>query len=129
MKKLIVMSLAALFLASCGGSKKGAWSDEDKEKFQTKCKNELGSIAGEDTKGFCDCLTSKAEQEYDNFDEADKGMNTDAGAKIGLDCMSNLVKDTMKDLKIPETPAVDEEPIENPAAEEEMPEEELSEDL
>ena len=125
MKKLIVMSLAALFLASCGGSKKGAWSDDDKEKFQTKCKEELGSIAGDNSKKVCDCLTSKAEQEFENYDEADKGMDSDAGKKIGVECMSELFKDALKDVKVPETPAVNEEPVENPAAEEEMPADEM----
>ncbi len=130
MKKLIVISFAALFLASCGGSKKGAWSDEDKEKFQSKCKSEFGTNAGDDSKKLCDCLTSKVEQEYENFDEADKAMNTDAGAKIGLDCMSELAKDAMKDLKAPEnidtpTDQTNEVPDLEEVPEEEMPEEEM----
>ncbi len=125
MKKLIVMSLAALFLASCGGSKKGAWSDEDKEKFQSKCKDELGKTMGENTNKLCDCMLEKVEDEFETYDEADKGMNNEVGTKIAEECATQVMKDALKDVKIPETPAVDEEPIENPAAEEEMPAEEM----
>ncbi len=125
MKKLIVISFAALFLAACGGSKKGAWSDEDKEKFQSKCKDELGKIMGENTNKLCDCMLEKVEDEFETYDEADKGMNNEAGTKIAEECATQVMKDALKDVKIPETPAVKEEPLENPAAEEEMPADEM----
>ncbi len=121
MKKLIVMSLAVLFLASCGGNnseenkegkeggKKGAWSKEDKEKFQTKCNEELGKIMGENTDKFCGCVGEKVEKAFDNFDLADKAMNGAEGSKIAEECATEVMKDAMKDMKLPETPAAAEE--------------------
>lgn len=127
MKKILIVSMAALFLASCGGSKKGAWSDDDKEKFQSKCKSELGTIAGDQTQKVCDCLTGKIENEFDSYEEADKGMDSEAGKKIAMECMSDLFKDAMKDIKVPETNTGSEETIENPA-DDQMPADELSEE-
>ena len=121
MKKLIVISLTALFLASCVGSnseenkegnvgsKKGAWSKKDKEKFQTKCKDELGKIMGENTNKLCDCMMEKVEDEFESYDEGDKGMNNEAGAKIAEECATQVMKDAMKDMKLPETPEPEEE--------------------
>jgi hypothetical protein len=128
MKKLIVISLAALFFASCGGSnseektgsseenkegnagsKKGAWSEEEKGKFQTKCNEELGTVMGENTDKFCGCVGEKVEKAFDNFDSADKAMNGAEGSKIAEECATEVMKEAMKDMKLPETPAAAEE--------------------
>ena len=39
-----MVALSALILTACGGSKKGAWSDDDKDKFKTKCNTEIGKV-------------------------------------------------------------------------------------
>jgi len=134
MKKLIVMSLAALFLASCGGSKKGAWSDEDKEKARQEMEKGIRETGirenggdPKEMKELIDCAIKKCEENYENFEEVDNASEQEA-AKILSDCMASLMKDALKDVKIPETPAVDEESMETPSMEEEMYEEEMSEE-
>ena len=124
------MSLAALFLASCGGSKKGAWSDEDKEKARQEIEKGMKENGGDpkELKEFIDCAIKKLEENYENFEEADNA-NEQETEKIISDCVGSLMKDALKDVNIPETPAVDEEPMDNPGAEEEITEEEMSEDL
>jgi serine/threonine protein kinase len=92
------------------GSKKGAWSDEDKEKFQSKCKDELGKIMGENTNKLCDCMLEKVEDEFETYDEADKGMNNEVGTKIAEECATQVMKDALKDVKIPDDPAGFEQP-------------------
>ncbi len=126
MKKLIVISFAALFLAACGGSKKGAWSDEDKEKARKEMEKGIreSGVDPKIMKEFIDCAIKKFEENYENFEEADNASDQE-GEKIVSDCTASLMKDALKDVKIPETPAVNEEPAENPAAEEEMPADEM----
>ncbi|HBW85811.1 MAG TPA: hypothetical protein DEF82_03440 [Crocinitomicaceae bacterium] len=126
MKKLIVMSLAALFLVSCGGSKKGAWSDEDKEKARKEMEKGIreSGVDPKIMKEWIDCAIKKFEENYENFEEADNASDQE-GEKIVSDCMASLMKDALKDVNSPETPTDNEEPMENPAQEEESPAEEL----
>jgi SPX domain protein involved in polyphosphate accumulation len=120
MKKLMIVSFASLLLFSCGDSteeskdengvsKKGAWSKEEKGKFQSKCNEELGKIMGENTDKFCGCVGEKVEKVFDNFDSADKAMNGAEGSKIAEECATQVMKDAMKDMNLPETPAAAEE--------------------
>ena len=112
MKKIFLLCVASsvLFLAACGGkeeasaskeadvgSKKGAWSDDDKDKFKTKCNTEIGKVLGE---SFCDCLTTKMEKEYEGFEDADKNINGAAGEKMAGECAAEM----MKDIKMPKMP-------------------------
>ena len=119
MKKIMIVSFASLLLFSCGnnseenkdeneGSKKGAWSKEDKGKFQSKCNEELGKIMGENTDKFCGCVGEKVEKAFDNFDLADKAMSGAEGSKIAEECATQVMKDAMKDMKLPETPEPEE---------------------
>lgn len=67
MKKLIVFAAAALLvMASCNSSKKGAWTDDDKEKARTSLKE-----GGIDDAKVQDCIIGSLEKEYESFADAD----------------------------------------------------------
>jgi len=147
MKKLIVMSLAALFLASCGGSKKGAWSSSDMEECINDAKKEfvgedvetIEKMFKVDVKNLPSCICKNLEKHYESYEAADKISGKDFSDEESLqfvgDCLGEDFKNLIKALKkmpkeeIPETPAVNEESMETPAVEEEMYEEEMYEDL
>ena len=89
-------------LTSCGGatsedeaktSKKGAWTEEDKERAITELnskRDEMVDMIGEDnTDKIFDCAMEKIQANYDNFQEANsdyEGMR-----EIGADCMKELL--------------------------------------
>jgi len=50
----------------------------------------------------------KVEKAFDNFDLADKAMNGAEGSKIAEECATQVMKDAMKDMKLPETPEPEE---------------------
>lgn len=87
MKKLVVFAAALLVLASCGGSKKGAWTDEDKDKARTSLKE--GGI--EDAK-VQDCIIGSLEKEYESFSDADSRE----GGQEKEDKLVSLMTDCMK---------------------------------
>ena len=72
MKNKIFISTLTLLLLSCNGSKKGAWSLEDKKKASNGIKESEGSLEflGSNKQQFIDCYLEKVESTYENFDEA-----------------------------------------------------------
>jgi hypothetical protein len=72
MKNIIFISTFTLLLVSCNGSKKGAWSAEDKQKASNGIKESEGSLEflGSNKQQFIDCYLEKVESTYENFDEA-----------------------------------------------------------
>lgn len=61
-----------LTLISCNGSKKGAWTEDDKKKANIYIEQTEGSLEflGNSKQRFMDCYLEKVENTYDNFDEA-----------------------------------------------------------
>ncbi|MDB4516076.1 hypothetical protein N9089_00605 [Crocinitomicaceae bacterium] len=95
MKKtfIAIAALSLFVLTACGGSSKGNWTDEDKEKAKAEMNSEratLESVIGaEKTDQFIDCVVEKIEQEYDGFESAD---SDEAGIeKIAEECMKDLM--------------------------------------
>ena len=90
--KYIFYSIAVTaMLVSCSGSKKGAWSDEDKKKADDEMQK-VGSsldILGDKKEVFIDCYLEKIEDNYDKCDAA----NTDEKgcAKLASDCMKEAI--------------------------------------
>jgi hypothetical protein len=97
MKKIIltagVVSLSLMFVACGPKSKKGAWTDADKNQFNTECsKGVSGSkdLPVEIGKELCDCMLKKAEVQFDNFAQCDSDEASDD--KIGSECADEVVK-------------------------------------
>ena len=63
----------SLVLTSCGGSVKGKWSEEDKQRFRKEMEgvSELANY-GEDKEEWIECYLSKSEANFASFAEADK---------------------------------------------------------
>jgi hypothetical protein len=89
MKKIIGLTFSILLLVACG-SKKGAWTAEEKQKaknFFNKILADAGGF-GKDKQTLINCFVETMEKRYDNFD-----ASTDAGRTLVLvDCMKPLVK-------------------------------------
>ena len=89
---LSLTALSLLILTSCGGSTKGAWNDENKNKAQKEVERVRGDIEGllgENTDAYLDCYLEKIEDNYNNFDEAnDDGPGCTAFAQ---ECMSEML--------------------------------------
>jgi hypothetical protein len=79
---LLFMSLV---LTSCGGSVKGKWSDEDKQRFRKEMDgvSELSNY-GEDKEEWIECYLSKCEANFSSFAEADK--DTEGCERIAAEC-------------------------------------------
>ncbi|MCU0439702.1 MAG: hypothetical protein MUC49_17570 [Raineya sp.] len=110
-KGLFVLAIASmsLMMGSCKSSKKGAWTDGDKKTFTKLCEESFAKEKGsanmktiesvgvkieEFTKKSCDCLLSKAEQQYDNVKAADKDAS--GITKIAGDCGGQVIQELMK---------------------------------
>lgn len=95
MKKtfIVLASLSLIVLTSCGGSSKGNWTDEDKEKARSEMNSERAQmdalIGKEKTDAFIDCAVEKVEENYDNFDAADS--DREGIEKIAEDCMKEIM--------------------------------------
>ncbi len=89
MKKIIGLSFLILFLVACG-SKKGAWTEEEKQKaanYLNKVLVEVGGY-GKDKDPLINCFVEKMEQRYENFDASTiNGRNL-----VFIDCLKPLVK-------------------------------------
>jgi hypothetical protein len=96
MKKIIltvgVLSLSLMFVVACGPkSKKGAWTDADKKKFNDICLgDEKIKELGEPGKELCDCMIKKAEAQFDDFNQCNSDETADE--KIAMDCADEVVK-------------------------------------
>jgi hypothetical protein len=72
MKKIIICSTMFLLLISCNGSKKGAWSKEDKLKAEKQILESEGALEflGNNKQQFIDCYLENVENSYESFDDA-----------------------------------------------------------
>jgi hypothetical protein len=90
MKKVLIMVAAFAFLAACNNSKKGAWTDEDKQKAKdelTKIETSL-AILGDKKQAYFDCYLDKIEDNYEDFDAAKK--DNSGCEKIIIECMNTV---------------------------------------
>ena len=94
MKKIIGLGFSVLLLVACG-SKKGAWTEEEKEKaIQSleKHKSEIEAF-GKDKQAFIDCYVETMEQRYENFD-----ASTEAGRNlVVVDCIKPIVQKSIEE--------------------------------
>jgi hypothetical protein len=90
MKKVLMMVAAVAFLVACNGSKKGAWSDEDKQKAKDEVKKVEASldVLGDKKQAYIDCYLDKIEDNYDNFDAANKDQK--GCEKHAMDCVKDI---------------------------------------
>ena len=94
MKKIIGLTFSILFLVACG-SKKGAWTEEEKQKDIQSLKKHKAEIAafGKDKQAFIDCYVEKMEQRYENFD-----ASTEAGRNlVAIDCIKPMVQKSLEE--------------------------------
>ena len=94
MKKIIGLTFSILFLAAWG-SKKGAWTEEEKQKAIQSLKKHKAEIAafGKDKQAFIDCYVEKMEQRYENFD-----ASTEAGRNlVVIDCIKPMVQKSLEE--------------------------------
>lgn len=91
MKYVFFSFTLTVMLASCSGSKKGAWSDDDKKKANDEMKFVEFALEkfGDKKQVIIDCFLEKVEDNYDNFDAANKD---DKGcAKLATDCVKEAM--------------------------------------
>jgi hypothetical protein len=91
MKKIFYTIAVAAMIVSCSGSKKGAWSEDDKKKANDEMKK-IGTsldMLGEKKQVFIDCYLEKIEDNYDNFDAANKDEK--GCAKHASTCMQEII--------------------------------------
>ncbi len=92
MKTIVLSVLLLLVLVSCGNSsKKGAWSDTDKNFLREEIKKVESSFDafGESKEAYITCYMDKLEANYNNFDEANadgKGCE-----KLAVECLDVLL--------------------------------------
>ena len=94
MKKIIGFTFSILFLVACG-SKKGAWTEEEKEKAIHSLEKHKAEIEafGKDKQAFIDCYVEKMEQRYENFD-----ASTEAGRNlVVIDCIKPIVQKSLEE--------------------------------
>jgi len=90
MKKIITLVASLAFLVACNGSKKGAWSDEDKKKANDEIKKVESSldVLGDKKQVYIDCYLDKIEDGYENFDAANKDQK--GCEKFAMDCVKEI---------------------------------------
>jgi hypothetical protein len=96
MKKIIGFTFSILLLVACG-SKKGAWTEEEKEKAIQSLEKHKAEIEafGKDKQAFIDCYVEKMEQRYENFD-----ASTEAGRNlVVVDCIKPIVQKSIEKSK------------------------------
>ncbi len=71
MKNLILITILSFSIFSCG-SKKGSWTNEDKQKAIDFIKQSEGSLEflGSSKQQFIDCYLEKVEKTYENFQDS-----------------------------------------------------------
>jgi hypothetical protein len=94
MKKIIGLGFSVLLLVACG-SKKGAWTEEEKEKAIQSLEKHKAEIEafGKDKQAFIDCYVETMEQRYENFD-----ASTEAGRNlVVVDCIKPIVQKSIEE--------------------------------
>ena len=91
MKKIILLSTSALLLVSCNGSKKGAWTQEDKTKARNYIKQSEGPLdfLGNNKEQFVQCYLEKVENTYENFDDAN--ADTKGCDNLTANCLGEIL--------------------------------------
>jgi hypothetical protein len=97
-KKLILMMFLAIIsqiLNGCNGSKKGNWSETDKQKFQKDiyAVEELSNF-GENKSKWVECYLGKCEANYSSYYEADQDVK--GCEKIALECSNEVLSNGSK---------------------------------
>jgi len=99
-----MLLFAAAILVGCETSKKGKWTEADKQKARKEIESGL-TEEGEDAaffqdkeirEKFLDCSISKLEQQYSSFKMADNDI--EGCKKIGEECALSLLGDMLKNL-------------------------------
>lgn len=95
MKKtfIAIAALSLLVLTACGGSSKGNWNEEDKNKAQTevdKVRGDIEGMLGDKTDAYLDCYLEKIEENYNNFDEAN--ADEPGCTELAQGCMEEISK-------------------------------------
>jgi len=93
MKKMILALCIISLISSCERSRKGHWTDSDKNKFNNECQKELRSVIDDKSirKRFCDCTLEKVEDKYDSYNDLDKRGTEEAGEKLGRECATSMI--------------------------------------
>jgi len=91
MKKMILAVSIIALISSCERSRKGHWTDSDKNAAKKDCKSGAKDLSEMekglfDVNKFCDCAVDKIEKEYDNYNKADK-MGEDQIQKFAEMCV------------------------------------------
>ena len=91
MKTLILVFSFAIFLSSCSGSKKGAWSENDKKKARNFIRQSEGSLdfLGNNKEQFVECYLEKVENTYENFDDAN--ADTKGCDNLTANCLGEIL--------------------------------------
>jgi len=84
------MIASVAFLVACNGSKKGAWSDEDKKRADDEVKKVESSldVLGDKKEAYINCYLDKLENNYKSFDDANKDQK--GCEKHALDCIQDI---------------------------------------
>jgi len=93
MKKLFFLALAVAILGSCMVSKKGKWTNSEKEKARkelSKVDAEIRETLGEQTDDFFDCYMEKIMNNYANFKEANEDF--EGCENLALECAEAVLK-------------------------------------
>jgi hypothetical protein len=90
MKKIILIAAVFCTTISCG-SKKGAWSEEDKTKARNYIKQSEGSLdfLGNKKEQFVQCYLEKVENTYENFDDAN--ADTKGCDNLTANCLGEIL--------------------------------------
>ncbi|NCA22962.1 MAG: hypothetical protein EBS86_17780 [Crocinitomicaceae bacterium] len=91
MKKIFLMVSAVVLLAACNGSKKGAWSEDDKKLANEEIKKAGSSLdaLGDKKDAYVDCYLEKLEDNYENFDAANSDQK--GCEKHAMDCATEII--------------------------------------
>jgi hypothetical protein len=73
MKPLYLLTII-LILISCNNSKKGNWTEHDKERFKKSLENRLTNFGEKETLIY-ECLLNKAQTKYSTFNDLEKNLN------------------------------------------------------
>lgn len=93
MKKLntiLLVGLVSTFVfASCNNNAKGGgWNAQDKNAWMRDCKNAMGN--DESVSKLCNCMLSKMEKDYANYNDANTRGGEQLGASLRQQCDKEL---------------------------------------
>jgi len=92
---LLIIFVTLIAFYNCkDGSKKGQWTESDKQKFNSQLESVDLSALGEYKSQMIDCYLNKIEENYTSYEEADKDVE---GCKnLGFECYDEFIKFTSK---------------------------------